>query len=284
MNRSLTFGQNATPGLLAYKLPVGPIGVANGVIYPLDPLVGGALGNIGLEVEVQQGFAISSTQASNGVSTTYRSVVHDYAGGARYRIPFADADDVYLSVTAGEDAFTFTGRSATNVLESPDTIYHYVRPGLGLNLAIAGGLSVALGGGYRDVLNHAGTQFHSSQFFPRSTVAGADAELEIRYALSQMFQVRGGLEWRRYWFTLNSQPGDTFVAESAVDQSFAFTARIAILLGGSSVPKAQRGDGAGGEEAPPPPPPPNPRGRGHKPSDEESGGDSDSEKTTPAGE
>jgi hypothetical protein len=281
LNRNLTFSQSVTPGLLSFKLGVGPIAVANVVIYPFDPLVGGPLGNIGLEAEIQQGFATSSTLTANGMSTTYPSVVHDYAGGVRYRIPFSAADDVYLSATAGEDAFTFTGRSPTNILDTPDTIYHYVRPGVGLHLAIASGFSVAVGGGYRVVLNHAGTQFHSSQFFPRSSVAGADAELEVRYALSHRVQVRAGLEWRRYWFALNTQPGDTFVAGSAVDQSFAFTGRVAFLLGGSSVPKAEAGGGAGDEEAPPPPPP-NPNGRGHKPSDEESGGDSDSDRKTPS--
>ena len=277
-HRTLTFNQSATPALLSYKLGVGPIAVANVVVYPFDPLVGGLLGNIGLEAEIQQGFAISSTQTSNGTSTTYSSVVHDYAGGVRYRFPFAASNDVYLSATAGEDAFTFTGRSTANVLDSPDTIYHYVRPGLGLHLAVAGAFSVALGAGYRVVLNNAGAQFHSSQFFPRSNVAGADAEVEVRYALSSRFQVRAGLEWRRYWFALNTQPGDTFVAEGAVDQSFAFTARIAILIGSSSVPTTE----GGAEEAPPPPAPSNPKGRGHKSSDEESGGDSDSERTTPS--
>ena len=147
----------------------------------------------------------------------------------RVRIPFADVDEVFVSGTYGEDAYAFTGRSAANALQSPDTIYRYARPGLGLHLKIAGRLSVALGGGYRAVLNHGGSQFQ--QFFPRSTVAGADAELEARYALSPTFEVRAGLEWRRYWSTLNSQAGDAYMASSAVDQSFAFTARLAILLG-----------------------------------------------------
>jgi hypothetical protein len=268
-NRSLSFNQNLTPSLLSYTLGVGPIAVANVVMYPLDPLTGGLLGNIGLEAEIQQGFAISSTLVNNGVSTTYKNVVHDYAGGGRYRFTFGAANDVYLSVTGGEDAFTFTGRSPASVLMIPDTIYHYVRPGLGLHLGLGGGLSVALAGGYRVVLNHAGAQFQ--QFFPRSTVAGADAELQARYALSQMFEVRAGLEWRRYWFAINPRPGDTYVAGGAVDQSFAFTASIAILIGSSTVPKAE---GGAGEEAPPPPPP-NPKERGHKSSDEETGGDSE---------
>ncbi len=271
MNRALTFNGNLTPGLLGYKLGVGAIAVANVVIYPLDPSFGGLLGNIGLEAEVQQGFATSSPVTSNGTTITYNNVTHDYAGGARYRIPFAGDDDVYLSGSYGQDTYAFSGRSATNVLPSPDTVYRYVRPGLGLHLAIAGPLSVALGGGYRVVLNHAGTgsqQFQ--QFFPRSTVAGADAELEARYALSPMFQLRAGLEWRRYWFALHSQTGDMYMATGAVDQSFAFTARIAILLGGAVGPKAE----SGAEEAPPPPPPA-PKGRGRqRPSDEESGDDS----------
>jgi len=271
--RSLTFNQNLTPSLLSYTLGVGPIAVANVVMYPLDPFFGGLLGNIGLEAEIQQGFAISSTLSNGG--PTYKDVVHDYAGGGRYRFTFGAANDVYVSVTGGEDAFTFTGRSATNVLDIPDTIYHYVRPGLGLDLALGGGLSVLLSGGYRVVLNHAGAQFQ--QFFPHSTVAGADAELEARYALSDMFQVRAGLEWRRYWFAMHSVPSDVgmastgvAVAGGAVDQSFAFTARIAILIGSSSVPKTE-----GGAEEAPPPPPPNPKGRGQK-TEEESSGDSDS--------
>ena len=268
-NRGLTFHQNLTPSLLSYTLGVGPIAVANVVMYPLDPLVGGVLGNIGLELEVQQGFGISSTLVNNGVSTTYKDVVHDYAGGGRYRFIFGSANDVYVSVTGGEDAFTFTGRSPTSILMIPDTIYHYVRPGLGLHLGLGGGLGISLAGGYRAVLNHAGPQFQ--QFFPRSTVAGADAELVVRYAVSDRFEARAGLEWRRYWFAMHSVPNDNYIAGGAVDQSLAFTVRIAILIGSSNVPKAE-----GGAEEAPPPPPPNPKGRGHKSSDEESTGDSDS--------
>ncbi len=140
----------------------------------------------------------------------------------------------------------------------PDTIYHYVRPGLGLHLALGGGFSAStLAAGYRVVFNHAGPQFQ--QFFPHSTVAGADAELVVRYALSEMFEVRAGVEWRRYWFAMHSVPSTTRdIAGGAVDQSFAFTARIAILIGSSSVPKAE----GGAEEAPPPPPPNPARARG----------------------
>ena len=70
------------------------------------------------------------------------------------------------------------------------------------------------------------------------------------------------------WYAPHSQPGDLVVADSGVDQSFAFTAGIAVVLGVSNAPKAE-----GGAEAPPPPPPPAPNARPREqPSDDEAGG------------
>ena len=54
------------------------IAVANVVMYPFDPLVGGVLGNIGLEAEIQQGFAISTGSAcssgSEGASQVLQAI------------------------------------------------------------------------------------------------------------------------------------------------------------------------------------------------------------------
>jgi hypothetical protein len=279
LNRSLTWHENVSVQgsqlLLPYTLGVGPVLTGNVVIY-LEPLIGGPVGNIGLESHSEVGFGISSTLNTSSGSVTYTDVVHDFSGGARYRFPFAGIDEFHVGVTGGEDAFTFNGRTA-NPLNIPDTIYHYVRPGIGLRLASSGGLSVTLNGGYRYVFNQAGPQF-SGHYFPRLTVGGADAEAVVGYALGSLFEVRAGLQWRRYWFTLNSQAGDNYVAGGATDQYFTFTARIAIVLGASDVPKSEGGTA---EEAPPPPPPPS-KNRRRKAADEETGGDSDSEGAAPS--
>jgi len=256
LNRSLTYNQNIQSGgsaqLNPYSLGVGPIAVANIVMYPLDPLVGGLAGNIGLETELQQGF-VSSALSSGG---SFKNTVHDYAGGARYRFPFANADGLWVSVTAGEDAFTFNGPSRASLL-IPDTIYHYVRPGLGVRVMSRAGFTFKLDGGYRYVFNSAGPQI-SQTFFRHLAVAGADAEAVVGYQLSPMFEARAGVEWRRYWYAMHSQPGDMYIAGGAVDQSFAFTLRIALLIGSSSVPKSE---GGAAEEPPPPPPPSKSRAR-----------------------
>ncbi len=271
LNRSLSYNQNVqlngSLALLPYTLGVGPIATSHVVVY-LEPLVGGPIGNIGLESEIQQGFAISSTLSSG---TSYTNVVHDFAGGARYRFPFWGSCDAYLSVTGGEDAFTFSGANRPS-LPIPDTIYHYIRPGVGMHLLVGNALTIALSGGYRAVLNAAGPQLSDPQtgLFPHLTVAGADAQLVGGYRLGEMLEVRAGVEWRRYWFNMHSQPMDRAIAGGMVNQSFAFTLRVALLIGASSVPRSEGGTA----EEPPPPPPPNPKGRGRQGTDDGNGEDS----------
>lgn len=283
VNRSLRYNQNVNVNgsllLLPYTLGLGPVAVVHFVAYPLDPLVGGAIGGLGLELDVQQGFAISSSLTvpvtMNGttmnVTTNYANTVHDYAGGLRYRLTFAGSNDIYLSFTGGEDAFTFSGGNRPS-LPIPDTIYHYVRPGLGVHFLMGGLVSLALSGGYRAVLNGGGPQLSDPQtgLFPHLTVAGADAEAVLGYRLGETLEARVGVEWRRYWFNMHSQMNDRAIAGGMVDQSFAVTARIALLIGASNVPKSEGGAAA----EPPPPPPPNPKGRGKTGGDE--GGESDS--------
>src|SRR6185312_15589335 len=276
-HRTLMFSQNVQiNGLgtlfLPYTLPLGGLVAGHGVIYPFDPLVGGALGNLGVEGEILQGILVSTTAHNMAGNMTFSSVVHDFSGGLRYRFPFAARNDVYLSVTAGEDAFTFSGGTQQQraTFFVPDTIYRYVRPGLGLHLALTDAIVLRLAGGYRYVFNGAGPMLSGNPngYFPHLTVAGADAELVGGYRLTDTFEIRVGFEYRRYWFNMHSTPTDNNFAGGLVDQSFAITGGVAFLLGSSGGSKA----GAGGEEPPPPPPPSKSRAR-HKSDDDSGAGD-----------
>jgi hypothetical protein len=276
LHRSLSFNQPApsnNPTLLPYSLGLGPVVIGRVVFYPVAPFSGGALADLGVEAAIEQAFVSSATQSGNG---TFSNVVHQFSGGLRYRFTFSGVNLFYVSVTGGEDAFTFSG-AGRSMLEIPDTIYHYVRPGVGLRLAVTHEISLTLTGGYRYVFNQAGPQFSGSRYFPHLTVAGADVEIGGSYALSQSFEARIGVGWRRYWYAMHSTAADQAagmeLAGGAVDQSLTFTAAIAFLYG-ETAPKAE----AGGEE-PPPPPPPSPKGRKRHSadSDEQSeGADSDS--------
>ena len=241
-NRGLTFNQNLNPSLLSYTLGMGPIAVANVVMFPLDPLVGGVLGNIGLEAEIQQGFAISSTLANGGSTTTYKNIVHDYAGGGRYRFTFGARQRLLPLGHRRRGRLHVHG--AQRHQRAPHPRHHL--PLRSPRHRSSPGRSAA-GSASRWPADTASSSTmpapSSSSSSPGRRWPGADAELVARYALSPMFEVRAGLEWRRYWFAMHSQPGDTYAAGGAVDQSFAFTARIALLIGSSNVPKAEGGAG-----------------------------------------
>ncbi|HXJ20203.1 MAG TPA: hypothetical protein VMT03_08220 [Polyangia bacterium] len=241
MNRSLSYHQDYDPvgnQLQSYSLPFGPVGIARGVIYPFDPLVGGLLGNWGFEGRAMIGF-VSSTLSSGD---SFTNTVHDFSGGTRYRFPFGGTNDVYLSVRYGEDAFTFNAANPADraTLRTPDTIYHYVRPGLGVQFALANAVSLELNAGYRFITNHAGPQMLT--FFPRLGVQGADAEIDLGYAFNDLYGIRAGVEWRRYWYSFNVKPNDNFLVGGAVDQSFIFTVSLVFTLG--STPKAPEPEAA----------------------------------------
>ncbi|HVT09362.1 MAG TPA: hypothetical protein VHO67_18005 [Polyangia bacterium] len=228
LNRNLSYHEVAYPPAnqpSPYSLPFWPVGVANAVFY-LEPLVGGLLGNLGVEAHGMLGLGVSSKLSSN--TTSFSSTVHDFAGGARYRFPFGAANDLFLSATYGEDAFTFNGPSRSTLL-TPDTIYHYFRGGFGVQLALTNEFKVDVGGGYRAVLNKGGSQI-TNAFFPHLTVAGADAEAALTWSFSDYYALRLGVAWKRYWYDMHSRQGDLFLVGGAVDQSFLFSLSLVVQV------------------------------------------------------
>jgi hypothetical protein len=277
LNRNLSYHQDqSNPRLLPYSLGLGPIVTGKLVLYPAEPFLAGPLENLGVEGEIEQAFVSSSLQSGAG---SFTNIVHDFGGGVRYRIPFGGTNQLFVSGTGGEHAFTFNGSNRVG-LNIPDTIYHYIRPGAGVRVVLPIGISLSLEGGYRYIFNHAGPQFSGERFFPHLTVAGADVELGAGYALTRSFEARIDASWRRYWYAMHSTVADQTagldIAGGAVDQYLTVTAGVAFTYGGG-VAKSEPG-----AEEPPPPPPPKPGAKGRRhPSDsdedsQKSDGDSDS--------
>jgi len=236
-SRNFSFHQDADPvgtQLNPYSLPFWPVGVVHGVLY-LEP-VGEALSNLGIEGHFMQGFGVTSKFSNS--TTSFTSTVHDYSGGLRYRFPFGAGNSIFISGRFGEDAFTFNGQNRIS-LRTPDTIYRYARPGVGVRFAVGSDLTLDLGAGYRAVVNKAGPQISSAQFLPHLTTAGADANVDLTYAFSDIYAVRAGIEWRRYWYDFHARAGDNYVVGGAIDQSFLFSLSLVLTLGGSPHAEAE---------------------------------------------
>jgi hypothetical protein len=238
VNRSVTYNQDvSTPGLRPYSLPAGFAPVANAVWYPLASFMDGPMAGIGIEAHVEKAFFVSSTLPTG---EKFGTTIQQFSGGVRYRVPFGAGHDAYASVIGGEHAFVFTSPpgmpNARETLDIPDTIYRFVRAGIGVRLELPANLTATVAAGYRHILNGAGTHFQ--QVFPHSTVAGVDAMVMGGYRLAPNWEARVIIDWRRYFSAMNCNTTTMvcdvrFTAGGAVDQYLSFSGGIAYTWGGS---------------------------------------------------
>jgi hypothetical protein len=264
ISRTLGYHQDASmPGLRTYSIFPAPAVFSQIVLYPIGFFTDGFAKDIGFEASAEQAFGVSSSlPAMNGMpAQKFGTTIHEFGGGLRYRIPWGPGHYFYASVTGGEHAFTFSSTSTgdRHVLDIPDTIYRYARPGIGLHFeAVPGVFSLTLSAGYRYIFNKGG-QFHD-QFFTHATVNGVDAQLTLAYRFNSWFEVRAMGDIRRYFSSMNcfggtdaggnaiNQCSPQFTAGGAIDQYISGTGMVAFTWGGSETKTAEEA------EAPPPPP------------------------------
>jgi hypothetical protein len=280
ITRSLSYHQDRS-GLRPYSLSPGSAVAAGAVWYPLASFMNGPARGFGVEASLEQGFLIQSAVTLSGSNVTFGNVVHEYAGGVRYRLPFGAGHYAYVSAGGGEHAFTFTSGTNANrgsqLTDLPDTIYRYARGGLGVGLTLPANLSVVASAGYRYVFNRGGdtnSGIGSAFFFPHATVAGVDAEVTVGYRLTDNIEIRGGADWRRYFFSMHSQANDPMngarVAGGAVDQYISFNLLGAFTWGGA--PRGGSSTASDDETPPPPPEATSKRKRGDDEKPDEGGG------------
>jgi hypothetical protein len=232
LSRHLDYHEQVGNALAPYSLTLGPALVADVVWYPGAHFGSGQLANFGVEAHIEQVFAVAS-QVMSTSGPKFPTESHEYAGGLRYRIPLGTSAELAVPVTAGEHVFVFhsgNGADRTNLL-MPDIIYHYLRGGLEGRVGLPANLTAYAGAGYRYIANKGGP-ISSTSYFPHLSVAGLDAHVVVGYRIIPALEIRAGVDYRRYFYNMNSQAGDTFLVGGAVDQYLAFTAAAAFTLGG----------------------------------------------------
>jgi hypothetical protein len=243
-SRSLTYHQQVTPTLREYQPRLLGDAVLALQYYPGAQFAAGFVSNIALEVNVEQSFGLKSTTPAPNAAT-YNTQIHDYNGGVRVRLPLESLTP-FISVGYGDHAFKMTGANRSSLV-LPDTEYKYVRAVVGLQVPLASGVSVAASGGYRYVLSPGDIK---TTYFPHLAVGGMEANLYVGYALTSMIEARVGFDYRRYFYTMHSKNGETFIVGGAVDQTYAGSLSIAITLGGDHPSSSSS---SSSEEASPPP-------------------------------
>ena len=212
--------------LSKYTLPVGPALQLEADWYPGAHFTTGVAANIGLSVGFNYALGISSV-ANDG--TRYGTSALRLRAGLIGRLTFGR---IQLLPQVGYVMQTYSIASGANGAAKPnipDVSYSILRAGLGTRISLIGPLGVTAGFNYQAPLSTG--EISSTAYFPRLKAGGLDGNFGV--AIGPLFnrvEVRLGVEYIRYWYSMNPEPGDASVAGGALDDSFGGSLMVAFTL------------------------------------------------------
>lgn len=205
--RNYRYSDDLFAALRAYKMGLTPAAFVGARWYPAAHFEGGAVAHVGLAASFEQAFLIESKVGDESYGTSAR----EWQLGLHGRLPL-DALELGADLGLGEHSFNVD--DDPNLPLVPDVSYRFMRFGVEGRYR-AGSVSAGASFGYRHVTD-AGT-VATKAWFPRLDVAGLDAGGWAGYAVMPRLSLLAGVLYRRYWYSMNPEPGDRWVAGGALD-------------------------------------------------------------------
>jgi hypothetical protein len=196
--------------LRGYRLRVGPMVSIGADWYPAAHFTDSFAANFGLQVRFAFAFGLTSVDAS-GARFPTKSI--GYLGGARMRLPIGQ-HEIGFAVGFGGQTFSLQAADGDDP-NIPDVNYKFVRIGADVRIGI-GDLGLYGGGGWRQLLDEG--QLGSMSWFPRLSGGAIDVSVGVGYRFSEHIELRGTFEVARYFFSMNPQPEDPWIAGGALDR------------------------------------------------------------------
>ncbi|HEY4185656.1 MAG TPA: hypothetical protein VGP07_11330 [Polyangia bacterium] len=236
--RSLSFNQQrndlSDTKTANYSLPAAPVLNFRGDFYPGALSSTGLIANIGLTAEVSYLLPVVTSPGQGG---NYKTSSLSWSLGGKVRLPY----DLFASVSYGDEWFKLV-RSSSNMALSivPGTDYKFVRVGGGIRSQVSSTLTLMANLDYLRCLGKPG-DIGGVGYFPRATCAAVDVGVGAGYKITPVFELRGGVDLRRFGLAFNVKPSDVNsdpsmsppVAGGAVDQYIQIYVGVAYLMGGS---------------------------------------------------
>jgi len=204
-----------------YTLGFGPGIQTKFQWYPGAHFTSGVGAQFGVEFEYERLFDFDSTRDEGGTMLSFPTSSQQFLVGARWRYPVGRWEPRVI-VDYGVHQFDLAvSQDPVATPGLPSVEYKFVRAGAGFRVAAGKkeNFIVVLDGAFRALLSSGGLE--SDQFFPQSSGNGMDVLVMFGYGLPKGFELRLGLDYRRYWFDLNPAPPPPeppFVAGGALDQ------------------------------------------------------------------
>ena len=218
VHRNLSWNDDLIGNLRDYTLGFGPGIQTKFQYFPGAHFTSGVGAQFGIDFEWQRLFDFDSTR-DDGVS--FPTEAQQFLAGLRWRYP-AGRWEPTIFADYGVHKFEFgVAGTPTTTSGIPGVKYKFIRAGAGFRVGAGKdeNFIIVVNGAYRYLLSAGGIE--STQWFPEASGHGMDALLMFGYGLPKGFEVRLGVDYRRYWFDLNPVPGPPdppYVAGGALDQ------------------------------------------------------------------
>ncbi|MBA3465374.1 MAG: hypothetical protein H0T46_35915 [Deltaproteobacteria bacterium] len=164
---------------------------------------------------------VNGSRTSDG--TEYSTSSSEWSIGAGFDVRIGAAS-VGVVAAFGEHRFALGDDPAMELV--PDVAYRYVRGGLVVTAPLAARWDLTFTAGWRQLLGLGGMT--DASWFPRATGAGIDGSAGIAFHVTPWLDVQARVDLRRYFFAMNPEPGDPWIAGGATDQYFGGALGLAI--------------------------------------------------------
>lgn len=223
--RSLRYNDDLFGRLRPYTLSGAPAVGLRATWFPGAHFTGGIAASFGLQLGLQYGFGIESSDSSGA---RFPTSALELSGALAGRIPLGESHALTIVAGAGVQEFTVDAADGGVFPDVPKVGYGFLRFGTELHLRLIEALSLRAGAGFRYVLSAGDIQ--DDQWFPRSDALGLDGAVSIGYAVAEPLELLLGVSGRHYFYSMNPEPGDPRIAGGAVDQYFGGTLAVAFSL------------------------------------------------------
>jgi hypothetical protein len=223
VGRTLRYTDDLFEAIPTYELLAAPALAIELAAYPAA-LAGrrGPLARLGVTASFERVFGLSSE--GSGLAGRTPTSSYAYRGGLVAHLPLGPLEGT-LGACYGNHVFRIITAGAGGV---PAVAYRHLCLGGAIRWAQRR-FALVGEGAYLHVFSPG--QIGGAAYFPRSQVAGVEGALVVAVPIGASFEVRAGAGLRRFFYTMNPEPGDPYIAGGAVDQYPSAIVRLAYRLG-----------------------------------------------------
>ncbi|MEZ0314848.1 MAG: hypothetical protein ACAI38_24010 [Myxococcota bacterium] len=232
-HREFAYNQPITANLRDYSVGLAPLAVMELEAYPFANTSVAILKNIGWYATYARAFGVQSSFRTvssdadvrvNNEWSTWQVGLH-----SRFRVAKKFAVGPQLTYGFSNYRFEFADIADQRAFEVPDVRYGFLRYGADVRFPFSV-LDVAAGLGYRSVFSGGRV---TNDYFPNSKTGGIDGHITLGLSLGKSFALDGTVRYVRYFYSMQPEVSDTYVAGGALDQYLTASLSIVYLMGGN---------------------------------------------------